>query len=290
MSKRIISLIITISFLISISSTLFAKEEKPGRFCTMDTAIDRLLKVADIPEDLLQEDFVRFIAEGVIALRLAEEPDKKIKITWSDIYDMRGTLNAWYCLRGHKMSCVGQAIDAVGSGLLGTTVGKVVFKTGLVLTGPVGFIVIGAMNITEESFQCNPSAMVMAIEAGATATILIPWCSVPGISDACVSVSDGFGNGVKRALLSKFGKEISAKVLKTSSEGIIVVIGKVGKFLIKVGVNQISENYARTAYEETSKFGEISMGNRLPDFETDNFSELMPEPSRVEYQEPLEQF
>ena len=202
----------------------FASDNKPKRFCTMDNAVNQLLNVARISENLQKEFAVRNIASDIIEEKLAESPGEFVKIEWKDVYDLRGTINAWLAQNGHPLNRIGQALDAIGSGLHGTILGKLTMVSGLVLAGPPGFILLGSMNATQETFQCNPSGVVMAVNAGVTITVLVPWCKMPGISKGCVSLANGIGRGIEKIASSMFGKEITGTFLKETTGGVVIAL------------------------------------------------------------------
>lgn len=210
--------------------------EKVRRFCTMDSAVGHLLNTAGIPEKLQKEPVVRLLAEDLIARKLAERPADTVKIVWKDIYDMRGSVNAWLAHNGHPLSYAWQALDAVGAGLTGTIPGKVLMMNGLILAGPAGFIMLGGMNITQETFQCNPSGIVMAANAGATVVVLIPWCKVPGVSRGCVALESGISSGIEKAAASLFSKELTATLLKETTNGVMMAVRLKSTDLVMTGM------------------------------------------------------
>ncbi|MBI5744024.1 MAG: hypothetical protein HY952_05700 [Elusimicrobia bacterium] len=201
-----------------------AASEEVKRFCTLDTAVGQLLDKADIPANLQKEPVVRMMAEDLIAAKLAERPSETVKIVWKDIYDMRGSVNSWLAQNGHPLNYVGQALDAVGAGLTGTVAGKVLMMNTLMLAGPAGFIMLGGMNITQETFQCNPSGIVMAANAGATIVVLVPWCRVPGVGKGCVALEHGVAKGIEKTAAGLFGKEVTAAFLKSTTNGVMMAI------------------------------------------------------------------
>jgi len=204
--------------------TVSASAETAQQFCTMDQGVDRILKAADIPDELARKPIVRDIASDIVATRLQENPGQPLEITWKDIYDLRGTVNAWLCNEGNKMNCVGQAIDAVGAGLTGTTPGKILMGTGLALSGPAGFVLMGGMAVTQETFQCQPSAVKMAIEAGASVAVSLPWCKVPGVNQACVAVGKGMKEGALVAARKIFGDKVAVQAVRQGKNGVEVIL------------------------------------------------------------------
>jgi hypothetical protein len=222
-TKIIALLLISLLPLSCVPSTALAAAEVQ-RFCTMDTAVRQLMDKADIPANLQREPVVRMMAEDLIASKLADKPSDTVKIVWKDIYDMRGSVNAWLAQNGHPLNYVGQALDAVGAGLTGTVAGKVLMMNTLMLAGPAGFIMLGGMNITQETFQCNPSGIVMAANAGATIVVLVPWCRVPGVGKGCVALEHGVAKGIEKTAAGLFGKEVTATFLKSTTNGVMMAI------------------------------------------------------------------
>lgn len=221
LNKYIALLLIPLLSLSAFPSPAAAAAE---RFCTMDTAVGQLMDKAGIPDSLQREPVVRMMAEDLIAAKLAEKPSDTVKIVWKDIYDMRGSVNAWLAQNGRPLNYIGQALDAVGSGLTGTVAGKILMMNTLMLAGPAGFIMLGGMNITQETFQCNPSGVVMAANAGATIVVLVPWCRVPGVGNGCVALEHGVARGIERTAAGLFGKEVTATFLKSTTNGVVMAI------------------------------------------------------------------
>jgi hypothetical protein len=204
--------------------TVSAYAEPAQQFCTMDQGVDRILAVADIPDELARKPIVRDIASDIVGTKLRDNPGQPLEITWKDIYDLRGTVNAWLCNEGNKMNCVGQALDAVGSGLTGTTPGKILMGVGLALSGPPGFVLMGGMAVTQETFQCQPSAVNMAITAGASVVVSLPWCKVPGVNQACVAAGKGMKEGALAAARKIFGDKVAVQAVKQGKNGVEVVL------------------------------------------------------------------
>lgn len=238
-TKYVALLLIPLLALSTLPSPAAAAEEVK-RFCTMDTAVGQLMEKADIPPKLQKEPVVRMMAEDLIAAKLAGNPADTVKIVWKDIYDMRGSVNAWLAQNGHPLNYVGQALDAVGSGLTGTTAGKFLMMNTLMMAGPAGFIMLGGMNITQETFQCDPSGLVMAANAGATIVVLVPWCRVPGVSRGCVAMEAGIGKGVEKAAASLFGKELTGEALRQTTSGVVMAIKLKGSDLVMSGMELLN--------------------------------------------------
>jgi len=223
LTKHVALLLIPLMTLSALPSPAAAADEVK-RFCTMDTAVGQLMNKAGIPEALQKEPVVRMMAEDLVAAKLAEQPSDTVKIVWKDIYDMRGSVNAWLAQNGHPFNYVGQALDAVGAGLTGTVAGKVLMMNGLIMAGPAGFIMLGGMNITQETFQCDPSGIVMAANAGATIVVLVPWCRVPGVGKGCVALEHGVARGIEKAAAGLFGREVTATFLRSTTNGVMMAI------------------------------------------------------------------
>lgn len=94
------------------------------------------------------------IIEDKITEQLAEKPLEQIRLSWEDMYKMRGTLN--YML-GFKVNA---AIDAVGETIF-SHMGS--FGPIMALSGPVGYITLSALPVVNETFQCNISIKNMII-------------------------------------------------------------------------------------------------------------------------------
>lgn len=222
-TKLIALFLISLLTLSAVPSPAAAAAEAQ-RFCTMDAAVGQLMNKAGIPDNLQREPVVRLMAEDLIAAKLAEKPSDTVKIVWKDIYDLRGSVNAWLAQNGHPLNYIGQGLDAVGAGLTGTVAGKFLMMNTLMLTGPAGFIMLGGLNITQETFQCNPSGVVMAANAGATIVVLVPWCRVPGVGKGCVALEHGVAKGIEKTAAGLFGKEVTATFLKSTTNGVMMAI------------------------------------------------------------------
>ncbi|MCG2726851.1 MAG: hypothetical protein L6420_11485 [Elusimicrobia bacterium] len=254
--NKTFALLITLIFTSSIFPfNIFVSDSKPKRFCTMNSAVQQLLNTARIPQNLQKDPVMQNIAAEIIEGKLAEYPGEFVKIEWKDVYDMRGTVNAWLAQNGHLLNHVGQAIDAFGSALTGTIVGKVIMTNTLILAGPAGFIMLGGMNVVQETFQCNPSGIVMAINAGATVVVLVPWCKVPGISKGCVSLTNGIGHGIEKIASSMFGKQITGTFLRETTNGVVVALTlkSKGKVMTAMEIlNYIDGRNGRKSFRNTN--------------------------------------
>ncbi|MDD2805605.1 MAG: hypothetical protein PHV33_08625 [Elusimicrobiales bacterium] len=239
LTKHVALLLIPLLPLSALPSPAAAAQEVQ-RFCTMDTAVGQLMNKADIPENLQKEPVVRMMAEDLIAAKLAGKPSDTVKIVWKDIYDMRGSVNAWLAQNGHPFNYVGQAVDAVGSGLTGTVAGKILMMNTLMLSGPAGFIMLGGMNITQETFQCNPSGIVMAANAGATIVVLVPWCRVPGVGKGCVALEHGVARGIEKTAAGLFGRQVTATFLKSTTNGVVMAIKLKSTDLVMSGMELLN--------------------------------------------------
>jgi hypothetical protein len=192
----------------------------------MDEAVAQLLDAAQIPTDLRQEQAMRYLAERVIAGKLASNPAEPVQITWGDVYDMRGSAQSLLCGQGRKFNCFGAVVDAVGSGLMGTGVGKVLTTTGLAMAGPPGWVLTGGLRVAQETFQCRPDAVAMAIDAGVLVAAFIPWCKVPGVSRGCVAVGGAVKDGAQAVAGKLFGNRVAVASAKASELGVEVTLTK----------------------------------------------------------------
>lgn len=234
------SLLLVPMLLLSAVPSPAAAAQEVKRFCTLDTAVGQLMEKADIPADLQKEPVVRMMAEDLIAAKLAAHPSDTVKIVWKDIYDMRGSVNAWLAQNGHPLNYVGQALDAVGAGLTGTVAGKMLMMNTLMMAGPAGFIMLGGLNITQETFQCNPSGVVMAANAGATIVVLVPWCRVPGVGKGCVALENGVAKGIEKTAAGLFGREVTATFLKSTTNGVMMAIKLKSTDLVMSGMELLN--------------------------------------------------
>ncbi len=193
--------------------------EEEGSFCTMDQAVDQMLSAARLDAAGMAKDLrgktdragvdrmLRLIAQDQVRRKLQEGHGDKVEITWKDIYDVRGTASAWACNEGCRLYCVSSFIDAVGSGLLGTRFGRGLTTVGLALAGPPGFVMMSGLEITQKTFQCNPDTVAMALDAGATLTIMLPWCKAPGAKSLCVRAQQAAGKTALKVMGRYMGRE-----------------------------------------------------------------------------------
>ncbi len=239
-----------------------ARAGELNHFCTMDQAADQMIGVSGIDAKGIYKDLggrrsekqisgaIRMIAEDVVKEKLKEGHGEKLEITWKDIYDMRGTVSAWVCNQGARLYCVSSFIDAVGSGLTGTAFGRGLTNAGLILAGPAGFIVLSGMDITQETFQCTPDSVAMAIDAGATVLILVPWCKAPGAEALCLRARQAAGKTVLNVMGRYLGKEYAiaaAQALESETGRQFVKVAaqrtaNAGKFIVTYGVGSAAHS------------------------------------------------
>ncbi len=208
---------------------LSAMASEPGSFCTMDQAVGQMISAAGINTGAIYKDMggarslqginsvVRDFAAGLVKEKLRSGHGDKLEITWKDIYDLRGTMSAWVCDNGCRFYCVASFIDAIGSGMTGTTIGRGLTNAGLVLAGPPGFVMMGGMSVTQKSFQCNPSVVAMALESGETVVGMLPWCKAPGAKALCARAGDLAGKTVVRVMARYGGQEYAIGVARALS-------------------------------------------------------------------------
>lgn len=212
--------------------------EETRRFCSRDDGIEKLIEVAfegDAAEAKKVQDVKDWAGEIIDSKFVdAEGGLQQVRITWKDVYDLRGVFNTKECSKGRGVMgvlenldhCLGAGLDAVGAGITGTTAGKVVAGTGLALAGPVGFVTLSAMAVTEEAVQCAPSLFVMAAEAMVTVVLLLPVCKAPGISRGCVAAERAASRGAAalfRRLFRKGARDL-AKGSVPAGEGMLVAL------------------------------------------------------------------
>jgi hypothetical protein len=198
--------------------------QEAKRFCSMDQAVTRLLEASDVSAEAAKNPIIRSMAEDIVAGKLAGRPGASVAITWKDVADLRGTVNVWLCEQGHKLNCAGGAIDAVGSGLMGSRLGRTVMGGGLALAGPPGWVLLSGLPATQETFQCEPSALAMAVETGAGVVVLVPWCRTPGVERACVAVGTGAKKGALAVANLLFGNRVSAQVVRETGRGVEIAL------------------------------------------------------------------
>lgn len=211
----------------------------PRAFCSMDQAVDQMVQAGGIDKEGIHKDLrgaasmqqissiVRDIASDIVTYKLAESRGETVQITWKDVYDLRGTVSSWVCDQGARTYCAASFLDAIGSGLTGTTVGRGLTGAGLALAGPPGFILMGGMKITQETFQCTPDTVAMALDAGETVVVLLPWCKAPGLNKLCVRAGKAAG-GKALELIAKYGNQEyaigAAKFIQTQAGGKLVKV------------------------------------------------------------------
>lgn len=245
----------------------------PRSFCSMDQAVDQMEQAGGIDKEGIYKDLrgavpmqqissiVRDIASDLVTAKLAESGAQTVQITWKDIYDLRGTVSSWVCDQGARMYCAASFIDAMGSGLTGTAVGRGLTGAGLALAGPPGFVLLGGMKIAQETFQCTPDTVAMALDAGETVVVLLPWCKAPGLNKLCVRAGKAAG-GKALELIARYGNQEyaigAAKFVQTQAGGKLV------KVVVEEIANSAKEQAAGTAnsaiYSSISK----SAGDTAP--------------------------
>lgn len=197
------------------------------RFCSLDQAVEQMAAAGGIDVKGIEKDLhgrrsagqisemVRIMATDIIKRKLAEgKESNKLEIHWRDIYDLRGSVSAWVCNEGSRFYCVSSFVDAVGSGLTGSAIGRGITYAGLTLAGPPGFILMSGMEITERTFQCTPDTLALFLDSGGTAVILLPWCKVPGAKALCVRAAQTAGKTAYKVMGRYLNKEYAIGVAR----------------------------------------------------------------------------
>lgn len=235
--------------LIFLSLVCPLKAEETRHFCTMDEAVGQMVNAAGLNAAGMQKDLgaratrqdvdrmINSIAEAQVKRKLFEGHGKEVEITWKDIYDVRGTASAWMCNEGQRLYCVSSFIDAVGSGLTGTRLGRGLYTGGLILAGPAGFVMMSGMEITQKTFQCNPDGLAMALDAGASLVVMLPWCKAPGARELCVRTQQIAGKTVMNVMGRYMGREFAIGTAR-------LVENEAGKEFVKVVVEHTKEKVA----------------------------------------------
>jgi len=234
------------------------KAEETRHFCSMDEAVGQMVSVAGLNAAGMQKDLgaratrkdvdrmINSIAESQIKRKLFEGHGKELEITWKDIYDVRGTASAWMCNEGQRLYCVSSFIDAVGSGLTGTRLGRGLYTGGLILAGPAGFVMMSGMEITQKTFQCNPDGLAMALDAGASLVVMLPWCKAPGARELCVRSQQIAGKTVMSVMGRYMGKEFAIGTAR-------LVENEASQEFVKVVVEQAKERIAMAGAHQVHK-------------------------------------
>jgi len=207
-----------------------SRAAKTETFCTIDSAADRFLAAAQIPSRMRQDERVRDMARELVFKKLAEKPGEPVRITWADVFNLRGYTQHLLCHGdGNVLNCLGSFIDATGAGLTGSKMGKGLM-TVTVLTGPPGFILSLGMGLTEETFQCTPNVATMLAYTGVSFSFYLPVCKTPGVSQACVTVANGVQKGVSQAITRVFGP----KTLEAAKVAGVTMQNEGGDKIVKV--------------------------------------------------------
>ncbi len=234
------------------------KAGETRHFCSMDEAVGQMVSVAGLNAAGMQKDLgsratrkdvdrmIYSIAEAQIKRKLFEGHGEELEITWKDIYDVRGTASAWMCNEGQRLYCVSSFIDAVGSGLTGTRLGRGLYTGGLILAGPAGFVMMSGMEITQKTFQCNPDGLSMALDAGASLVVMLPWCKAPGARELCVRTQQVAGKTVMNVMGRYMGREFAIGTAR-------LVENEASQEFVKVVVEQAKERVAMAAAHKVHK-------------------------------------
>jgi hypothetical protein len=203
----------------------------------MEQAVDRMIGAAGINIEGLHRDLggaksmerltseIREAASDIVKEKLLQSRGAPVAITWKDIYDLRGTVSARACNEGLRLYCISSFTDAVGSGLMGNVLGRGIKYVGLAFAGPAGFIIESGMSITQETFQCTPDAVTMALDAGAGVVILLPWCKAPGVKEICARAGQFAEKATLTIVERNHGREVAiaaGRMLGSESGGMLV--------------------------------------------------------------------
>lgn len=212
---------------------------KADSFCSLDQAEAQMLRAAEISVDGIYKDLegkrskeyisgiVNRIAATIVKRKLVAGKGEKLEITWEDIYNMRGTVGAWGCQEGLRMYCVSSFIDAIGSGMEGTFLGRQITEAGLALAGPPGYVLLNGKKITQQAFQCNPDTVAMALDAGESLLLMLPFCEIGIGQRLCVKPGEMGGQQVMKLMARYAKKDFAigvAKVMHTESGGKLAVV------------------------------------------------------------------
>jgi len=105
------------------------------------------------------------IVSRKITKKLADNPFEQVRLSWADMYEMRGVL-ASILSEKYGIYNITAAIDAVGQVFFSN---MEYLSPIIALSGPVGFVVLSGLPIGEETFQCNISIKNILIKGGLTA-------------------------------------------------------------------------------------------------------------------------
>jgi hypothetical protein len=108
------------------------------------------------------------IAEAASIKRLKDNPAAEVRLSWGDLWEMRGTMSlALRDYDSNDLRVVNAAIDALGSALTSWQ-GKMLISAAL--KGPMGFVLVTtAIDMGEELLQCHVSAQNLILKGGLAA-------------------------------------------------------------------------------------------------------------------------
>ena len=256
------------TFILFFSLACPIRAEEPGHFCTMDEAVGQMVRAAGLNSAGMQkdlgprytrkhvDDIINMIAADQVKRKLLEGHGKDVEITWKDIYDVRGTASAYMCNEGQRLYCVSSFIDAVGSGLTGTRLGRGLYTGGLILAGPAGFVMMSGMEITQKTFQCNPDGLAMALDAGASLVVMLPWCKAPGARELCVRTQQIAGKTVMNVMGRYMGREFAigtARLVETEAGEEFI------KVVVEHGKETVTHAVAHQVHGKLTSHGEVAV-------------------------------
>ncbi|MFC1521798.1 hypothetical protein ACFL6Y_05270 [Elusimicrobiota bacterium] len=197
-----------------------------------------MMQVALKDQSKLHNDpIIRDYAKTIIMERFSKSDEGEIKITYADIFRLRGNASALACQHeDSEIHCVASFTDALGYGLLDTIAGKVVLGIGFTVvsftSGGAALLVASLASsaaFTQETVQCDPDGLMMALEAGMAITFLIPWCKVPGPKYLCAKGGEAAKAGLRRVLRKWLGDkadDITVQVVRQADDGVKVQVSK----------------------------------------------------------------
>jgi len=167
------------------------------------------------------------IVSRKITKKLADNPFEQVKLSWADICEMRRLL-ASRLAEKYSFYYLSAALNAVGE----VVVPNIDYLSPIIaLAGPVGFVVVSGLPITEETFQCNISIKNMFLKGGLSAANKLI-VKVPIIkTDNVVGVfADRFVKNVTTEEASKWVKHYFGDGLEAQNVSVVKEYGK--KFAI----------------------------------------------------------
>ena len=147
--------------------------------CALETEKNKLAQIyyrLSIERDKKVSEHIKKVRERCIGVakeivsrkitkKLADNPFEQVRLSWADMYEMRGVL-ASILSEKYGIYNITALIDAAGQGIFSNLE---YFSPLIALSGPVGFVVLTGLPIGEETFQCNISVKKILIKGGLSA-------------------------------------------------------------------------------------------------------------------------